>query len=97
MRKSLEPYRIPVTLDEPERWLFWTVDEALSMLGPVLFGFATGYGGIGLLVGICLFLMWRKLKGSRHMNVAIYGVYWFLPDALSSMRATPSSANRIYL
>ena len=29
---------IPRRLDDPERWLFWTVDEAAVLMGPALLG-----------------------------------------------------------
>ena len=29
---------IPRLLDDPERWLFWTLDEAAALLGPAGLG-----------------------------------------------------------
>ena len=31
-------HAIPSRLDDPERWLFWTLDEAAALLGPALLG-----------------------------------------------------------
>ena len=31
-------HTIPRRLDDPERWLFWTVDEAAALMGPALLG-----------------------------------------------------------
>ena len=33
-------HTIPRRLDDPERWLFWTVDEAAALMGPALLGLA---------------------------------------------------------
>lgn len=88
---------LPSKLDAAERWLFWTVDEGLALVSPMLFSFIFGYFIWGIIGGVSTFLAWRKLKGSRHMNIAIYGTYWFFPDQFSGLKATPSSEKRIYL
>ena len=31
---------VPRRLDDAERWLFWTPDEAAALLGPVVLGLA---------------------------------------------------------
>jgi len=31
-------HAIPSRLDDPERWLFWTLDEAAALLAPALLG-----------------------------------------------------------
>ena len=31
-------HTIPRRLDDPERWLFWTVDEAAALMGPACSG-----------------------------------------------------------
>ena len=35
-----DKYVIPSRLDDPERWLFWTLDEAAALLGPAVLGLA---------------------------------------------------------
>ena len=35
-----ERYTIPSRLDDPERWLFWTMDEAAVLMGPAMLGLA---------------------------------------------------------
>ena len=97
MHKNLEQYMLPAKLDAAERWLFWTIDEGLALVSPMLFGFIFGYFATGIICGIVTFLGWRKLKGSRHMNIAIYGAYWFLPASFSGLNFTPSSNKRIYI
>ena len=37
---DLACHTIPRRLDDPERWLFWTVDEAAALMGPALLGLA---------------------------------------------------------
>ncbi|MDA0938741.1 MAG: type IV conjugative transfer system protein TraL [Proteobacteria bacterium] len=97
MNRNLEHYTIPSKLDMPERWLFWTIDEGIALVAPMLFGFIFGYYLTAIIVGIVLFLFWRKLKSSRHMNLAIYGTYWFFPEKFSGLKGTPSSDKRLFL
>ena len=88
---------LPSKLDAKERWLFWTIDEGMALVAPMMFGFIFGYFASAIIGGILIFLLWRKLKGSRHMNIAIYGTYWFFPETFSGLKATPSSDKRMYL
>ena len=88
---------LPSKLDAAERWLFWTIDEGMALVSPMFFGFVFGYFGTGLIAGIATFLLWRKLKGSKHMNIAIYGTYWFFPEVFSGLKATPRSDKRLYV
>ena len=51
-----EEFVIPSRLDDPERWLFWTMDEAMTLFVPPIWGLFSGaFGhwhsdrGIGLL------------------------------------------------
>ncbi len=44
-------HAIPRRLDDPERWLFWTVDEAAALIGPALLGLAANAFVTGLVAG----------------------------------------------
>ena len=37
-------HAIPSRLDDPERWLFWTLDEAAALLGPAVLGLVRSWG-----------------------------------------------------
>ena len=45
-------HTIPRRLDDPERWLFWTVDEAAALMGPALLGLAANQFVPGLIAGV---------------------------------------------
>ena len=47
-----ERYTIPSRLDDPERWLFWTMDEAAVLMGPAMLGLAANAFVPGLVIGI---------------------------------------------
>ena len=92
----MEAFIIPRRLDEPERWMFWTVDEALVMLAPLVTGMMTGYLPIGAVVGIGGFLFLRRIKGNGQANLGLYAIYWFFPNVFR-FRATPPSVIRRYV
>jgi len=92
----MEAFVIPRRLDEPERWMFWTVDEALTMLVPVITGMMTGFLLPGAVIGIGGFVLLRRLKGNGQANLGLYALYWYFPNVFN-FRATPLSAIRRYV
>lgn len=92
----MEAYMIPRRLDEPERWMFWTVDEALIMLAPSVFGMMAGFLAIGAGIGLAGFLALRRAKGNGQANLGLYALYWFFPN-IFGFKATPSSCVRRYV
>ena len=55
-------HTIPRRLDDPERWLFWTVDEAAALMGPALLGLAANQFVPGLVAGVAGWLLLRRVK-----------------------------------
>jgi len=92
----MEAFINPRRLDEPERWMFWTVDEALIMLIPVITGMMTGFLLAGAVIGIGGFVLLRRLKGNGQANLGLYALYWFFPN-IFNFRATPLSAIRRFV
>ncbi len=92
----MEAYIIPRRLDEPERWMFWTVDEALIIMVPLITGMMTGFLAIGAAIGIAGFVLLRRLKGNGQANLGLYAIYWFFPNVFQ-FKATPPSAIRRYV
>lgn len=92
----MEAYVIPRRLDEPERWMFWTVDEALIMMAPLILGMMAGHLAAGAGIGIGGFLALRRAKGNGQANLGLYALYWFLPGVFG-FKATPPSCVRRYV
>ena len=91
-------HTIPRRLDDPERWLFWTVDEAAALMGPALLGLAANQFVPGLIAGVGGWLLLRRVKRGGGANIARYALYWFLPDfVLRLAAATPPSHLRRYV
>lgn len=78
-------HAIPSRLDDPERWLFWTLDEA-ALLGLAANAFVTG-----LLTGLAGWALLRRAKRGGGADVAICALYWFLPGFVLGLRGAPPS------
>ena len=62
-------HTIPHRLDDPERWLFCTVDEVAALMGPALLGLAANQFVPGLVAGVGGWLLLRRVKrggGGQH-------------------------------
>lgn len=92
----MEAFLIPRRLDEPERWMFWTIDEALVMLIPLVTGMMMDFLLIGAVLGIGGFILLRRLKGNGQANLGLYAIYWFFPNVFN-FRAAPLSAIRRFV
>ena len=69
---------IPRRLDDPERWLFWTLDEAAALMGPAVLGLAANQFVMGLVAGAGgSVVLGRNIPGARTEIVqdAGHGVY----------------------
>lgn len=92
----MEAYFIPRRLDEPERIAFWTLDEALVLLLPILTGLIMSWVLTGFVLGLSLFMALKKFKGNGSTNLVRFALYWFLPNVFR-LQATPCSAVRRYV
>ena len=88
---------IPRYLDEPQRLLLMTMDEATVVLGAVIAGFMMGQFFPGLGCGLVGLYVLRRFKGSRSANVLRTQAYWLLPQGVTGLRASPPSHLREYV
>ena len=84
-------HMIPARLDDPERWLFWTLDEAAALLAPALLGLAANAFVTGLLAGLGGWALLRRAKRGGGADTALCTLYWFLPGFALGLRAAPPS------
>ena len=88
-------HTIPRRLDDPERWLFWTVDEAAALMGPALLGLAANQFVPGLIAGVGGWLLLRRVKRGGGANIARYALLLVparLRDASQGHPAEPCPA-----
>ena len=89
-----ERYTIPSRLDDPERWLFWTMDEAAVLMGPAMLGLAANAFVPGLAIGIGGWLVLRRIKRGGRAGLVLHAVYWFLPGRVLGLKGAPGSHRR---
>lgn len=84
-------------LDDPIRILYWTVDEALSLMIPIFVGIAVGHPLIG--VGFAFLLFWslRKIKKTYGLESLVHIFYWNFPTINKNLKNTPKSYIREYI
>ncbi|MBR9871452.1 MAG: type IV conjugative transfer system protein TraL [Gammaproteobacteria bacterium] len=92
-----DDFYIPQYLDEPERFLFFTIDEAIVLIGPIFVCWMLNFILTGLVLGPAFLILLRKFKGSEQSNIARYAAYWYLPEEISKMEATPPSCIREFV
>ena len=73
-------------LDKPARFLFFTIDEFLSLSIPIFVGLGVGYAFTGTCAS--LFCFWgvktlKKLSGGGALRDIIY---WYLPTSQKGMK-----------
>jgi conjugal transfer pilus assembly protein TraL len=91
-------FYIPKHLDEPPRWLFWTLDEASCLIAPPLMGLIIfDHLLMGFLLGFVLMLFIKKMKGREGHHFLLSLAYWYLPKVEKHFKALPPSYIREYL
>lgn len=85
-------YRIPQTLDEPIKFILWTLDELLGFLAPFLiFMFALNSPVWGMIVGAATLFAIKKMKGEQGHYFIVHWLYWHLPQGFIQLKVTPPS------
>ena len=67
------------------------MDEAAALIGPAVLGLAANAFVMGLAAGAAGWMLLRRVKRGGGANIAHYALYWFLPDFVLRLRATPPS------
>lgn len=97
MSGDYEKYYIPKHLDEPAKLMFWTLEEVLIMIIPFVIGISNGYTLVGIIVGLALMVLWKRMKGREQSNLLMYASYWHLPQILFKLKYTPKSFYRFFI
>lgn len=89
-------FYIPRYLDEPARFLVWTIDEAMAFFMPLFLGLLLNHivfslaGSAACIISLKKFKTWAGRYYRRWL-------YWHLPDKLNGLKNTPSSSVREYV
>jgi len=90
-----QKFYIPKHLDDPPRFLLWTMDEAIILLAPFMLGILFSHILIGIVIGLCMLFAIKKLKGIEGQNILFNMVYWYLP--IYHLKRTPPSCVREFI
>ena len=90
-------YRIPQTLDEPIKFMLWTIDELAAFLAPFLILMLVFNSPVwGMITGSAALFGIKKIKGEQGHYFMYHLVYWHAPLCLK-LKATPSSYWREFI
>lgn len=81
---------IPQHLDDPPRFLFWDLDEAILFMLALVLGLMVDLVFLGGATGVVLVIAYGKAKSGRHRAYALHLMYWHLPVTLGFRRTPPS-------
>ncbi len=84
-------YRIPQTLDEPFKFMLWTMDELILFLASFLILMLAFNSPVwGMIVGSAGIFGVKKMKGEQGHYFIYHWLYWHLPSCVK-LKATPPS------
>jgi len=87
----MDKYYIPQNLDQPFKIIIWTIDEVVCFLTCFIFSFTQLDSPlIGIISGISVLVMLKKLKGEEGQFFLVHLAYWHLPP-LVKYKVTPAS------
>ena len=88
--------RVPQTLDEPMRFLWYDFPQGMVLLLCIGVGTLIGSLLAGAGAGLALAHAYGKLRAGRHPMYSIHILYWRLPAVAVPFKATPPSCIRFY-
>ena len=90
-------FKVVEYLDEPERILFFTIDEFLSFIIPMGVGLGSHHSGFGLLIGLLGLFFIKKFKANDGGSFLQRLMYWYLPLKFGKLKYTPPSYLRDFI
>ena len=89
---------IPRTLDQPEKFILWDMDQFLRAVVLMGTGVSSGFMASGIVIGSLAAWKYGKFKSGKHQKFAIHAMYWWLPsDMFVKTQLTPPSDKRYFL
>ncbi|MAZ40097.1 MAG: type IV conjugative transfer system protein TraL [Legionellales bacterium] len=89
---------VPKYLDEKERLFFWTMDEALVLLGVMFLGVYTNNIISSIIAAFVLQTLYSKIKKQMDLTVLSHLMYWLLPTKLLNfLKKVPDASIKEYI
>ncbi|GGH04966.1 type IV conjugative transfer system protein TraL (plasmid) [Glycocaulis abyssi] len=86
--------RLYQMLDEPDRFLIFTIDEFLLLAGCLVIGFGFGMPITGIVTFVVSWNVWKRAKRGLSIRNLIASLYWVLPAHMVRLRRSPDSVIR---
>lgn len=94
----MQPGYIPRTLDHPEKFLLWDMDQFIIAVVVMGTGVSAGFMASGIVVGSLVAWQYGRFKAGKHQKFAVHAMYWWLPsDLFVKTKITPPSDKRYFL
>ena len=90
-------FYIPKYLDEPEKFLFWNIDETMILGIPFITGVFFSSVDTGFLLGVAFLTLYKKVKGRGGKGFFKGWLYWNFPAQFSQLKSTPPSYIKEYV
>lgn len=72
--------------------LMLPADEAGILALPILMGLIGRQIILGVIVGLVIWNVWKRLKGEGGLHAVAASAYWFLPSELGVFREFPDAS-----
>lgn len=87
-------YRIPSTLDDPEKLAFWTIDEFIVLIGSFMIGIAFSRFVEGIVLGFVGVWLLKRFKKGESLNKLRHALFWVAPQGFFKLKSTLPSHKR---
>ena len=84
-------------LDQPSRFLFFTMDEFIALASPLLTGMILGWMITGFIGSLCGYGILKFLKSKFKGGTLRHAMYWYLPTSRKQMKVYIPSYVREYI
>lgn len=88
---------IPHHLDDPPRFLLWSLQQTTIIGGIWVLGISGGFFFTAFFLSVGLYYMLKKFQQRCGEHAWLGWVYWHFPSCLQRLRLIPDSAIREYL
>jgi len=84
--------RIEQRLQDPPQFFILPADEAIAFGIPAVLGLISRQLFVGIIFGVLLFMLWKRVKRGGGVREVLALTYWILPREVTLYRSLPDSA-----
>lgn len=88
--------RIEQRLQDMPRFLMVSADEAVVLGLPIMMGLLGRQAVLGVVAGVAIWALWKRLKGDDGIEGLLAACYWYLPSELRIFKELPDSSIAVW-